>query len=171
MLEKCRNKLRLCCAKLRFVPGYYIFTVSVLLICAFIIRLSENNTHIIYSALDNRGFFPGPFGYTVCYFLRLCLCAILLAYCTFSRRIYEERVKAVALSLLCAVLMLLEYKLIFGGVSLVLALFFTVLSPLLSAAAFLSVKIKEGIVGIAVTAYIILQAVFLAQLISLSLCI
>ncbi len=171
MLEKYRRKLSLFCAKLKFIPGYYVFTVAVLLMGAFIIRMTTNNTHLIYSALDNRGFFPGPFLYMIGYLVRLCFIGIILAYCTFSRRIYEERVRAVALSLLCAVMMLLEYKLIFGGVSLVLAIFFSIVCPICAVAAFLSVRIKERAVALAVIAYIISQILFFVQLISLAICI
>lgn len=171
MLEKFRRNISLYISKIKFIPGYYLFTIIVLFAGAIIIRLTTNNTHLIYSALDNRGFFPGPFIYMIGYYTRLCFCAILLAYCTFSRRIYEERLKVVVLALLCAVLMLIEYKLIFGGVSLILAIFFSIVSPLCSNAAFLSVRIKESAVGIAVLVYSILQIIFLIQLISLAICI
>lgn len=171
MLEKLRNKVSIHVSKLKFIPGYYIFTVSVLIICAVIIRLTTNNTHLIYSALDNRGFFPGPFIYMLGYFIRLCLSSVILGFCTFSRRIYEERVKVVALSLLCAVMMLLEYKLIFGGVSLVLAIFFSIICPLCAVLAFISVRIKDKAVGAIVLSYVILQIIFIIQLISLAVCL
>ncbi len=171
MLEKFRRKLSICQSKLRFIPGYYAFTVIIMFVGALMIRMTTNNSHLIYNALDGRGIFPGPFVYMLGYFLRLFVCAVILAYCTFSRRIYEERVKAVLFSLICSVMMLWEYKLIFGGVSLALALLFCLASPFFAVLSFLSVRIKERSVALAVLIYAVLQMIFFVQLISLIICI
>ena len=171
MLEKLKRNISFYLNRLKFIPSYYIFTAAIMICGAIVIRITTKNPHLVYSALDNRGIFPSAFSYMIFYFLRLIMSSLITAYYVFSRRIYEERAKTVILTVATAVMMLLEYKLIFGGVSLLLAIFFSLLSPVCAVYSFLILRCKEKITGIITVIYSVLQLIFLFQLVSLAICL
>ena len=171
MLMKCRAKLKILLARLRFIPKYYVFVPNLHLLAELFIRLSVGGTHIIYNALGQRGIFPGPFVYSLMFIIRSILSSIVLAHLLFSRTIYEERTKVVFFGLLSSFLILFEYKLIFGGVSLVLAIVFSLVAPLSGGLAVSLCRIKNKAITLSFFALLILQVILFIQLISLSVCI
>lgn len=171
MLMKCRAKLNNLFARSRFIPKYYLFVPILLLLAAFIIRISVGGTHIIYNALGQRSIFPGPVLYSLSFIVRSILSSIVFAYLLFSRCIYEERIRVVFFGLLSSFLILFEYKLIFGGVSLVLAMVFSLLSPLFDFLALSMCRIKKRSVTVVCLVFFVLQLILFIQLISLSVSI
>jgi len=153
------------------IQGAYIIVPALLVISALIIRLTTGGTHIVYSVLGERGIFPGPFVYTLFFNLRLSLSGILLAYTLTSRYAYSERLRLYLASLASSILMLFEYKLIFGGISLVLCMAFTVLSVFLCFYSLLGYRYKGKCIWIILISYAVLQFIFFIQLVSLFVCI
>ena len=171
MYFRFRNKLN------SIFEGFRCFTLGdiavplMVLISALFIRLSTGGTHCIYVALGGRGFFPGPFLYSLFYVLRLIMASFLLSHFLFERKCVRVKVNVCIVSVISVVLLLLEYRLIFGRISLLLAMAFTVVSGiLLMTAAVMSGTYKRGI-SIAVILYTVFQLIFFVQLISLAICI
>jgi len=166
-------RVRLCALRLRFllIPKGY-FTISILLIiAAVVIRLSTGGTHIIYNALQGRGLFPGPFVYSIMYYLRLMISGIILTFLMYSCSLYGERLRPLIISVVSTFLLLLEYKLIFGGVSLVLSIAFSVLIPFLTAISVILSREKSKIISLLMLVFAVLQIVACVQTISLAVCI
>lgn len=171
MFEKIKSKARTVAFRCRAVPKCYIIMPMIVVAAALIIRLTTGGTHLIYNALDSRGIFFGPFLYSLFYTVRLILSTVILTYILFSRCVINERGKSVVLSLIGVILLLLEFKLIFGGVSLVLSVLFAVISPLLFVYALRCFVCYSRAVFIMTLVFIVLQGIHFVQVISLSICI
>lgn len=153
------------------VPLAYLFIPLIVLFCSLIIRLATGTTHVIYNVLGNRSLFPGPILYSVSYFFRLILCSILSVYMMSLCRAFKESVTVWMLAVLPVLLMLFEYRLIFGGISLILAILFCVFEIFFSILATIRSRYKNRAVFFVLLIYVILQTVFLIQTISLAVCI
>ena len=171
MLNKILRKISIFFWRLTYIPRGYIFILSVMLFAALIIRLSTGGTHIVYNALGNRGIFPGPFLYFVCYIMRVVLFSIVLYFSLYVQRIYGEGLIPLILIVCTAVLLLLEYKMIFGGVSLILEMLFCVLSGFFCILSIILAKVKHPFVSVAALIFSLLQLILFVQIISLSICI
>jgi len=68
-------------------------------------------------------------------------------------------------------MLLLEYKLIFGGVSLILAIAFSVLCGFFAVVSIVTARIKYRSVSVVMLIFALLQLIHFIQLISLSVCI
>ena len=171
MLNNLFRKVRNMFWRLNCVPKLYIFILSLMLLSALIIRISTGGTHLIYNALGHRGIFPGPFLYALFYILRIILFTIVLYFSLYAQRTYGEGIIPL-LSVICAaVLLLLEYKMIFGGVSLILEMLFCILSASLAVLTVILLKVKHRWVSLAALIFALLQLVLFIEIISLSICI
>ena len=153
------------------IPRWYVVILFLMLFCALIIRLSTGGTHVVYNALGHRGIFPGPFLYCISYVLRIALFSVALGFCMYVCRTYREGAVPLILNLITSALLLLEYKLIFGGVSLILAMLFCILSGFFCVISVILLKVKSRGVSACALAFALLQFIFFIQLISLSVCI
>ncbi len=171
MFSRIRAKLFALRARLLCIPkGYYTVTI-LLLMAALVIRFATGGTHMIYNVLQGRGAFPGPFAYSVLYVIRITLSGVVLTFSLYSHSVCDEGKKGVVIALLCVMLILLEYKLVFGGVSLVLAVTFAVVAPILSLLSVIVTKIKNKFVSVSCFALAFLQSITVFQLVSLAVCI
>ncbi len=171
MSEKIRTRIYSAAAKIKFMPKCYVIIPLLIIVSAIIIRLATGGTHVIYSALGGRGFFPGPFLYWIFYLLRLTLCSIILTFMLFTPHIYNERLRCVLFSIAVVILLLFEYRLIFGGVSLILAIAFAVFAAVLCFFSVAMARFKNRYISISLIVFIVLQAIHFAELISLLTCI
>ena len=149
----------------------YVIILSFMLFSALIIRLSTGGSHLIYNALGQRGIFPGPFLYCLFYIIRVLLFSVVLYFSLYVQRIYGEGFLPLLTSVCAAVLLLLEYKMIFGGVSLILEMLFCILSGFLCVLAVILLKIKHRWVSLAALVFALLQLILFIEIISLSICI
>ncbi|MBR6676317.1 MAG: hypothetical protein IKL24_03195 [Clostridia bacterium] len=171
MVKRIRAKLYALKNRLLCIPRGY-FTVTLLLFAAaVVIRLATGGTHIVYNVLQGRGAFPGPFAYTLLYFCRILLSGIVLTFTLYSHSACKESSRGVVFALLSTMLLLLEYKLIFGGVSIVLAVTFAAVSSVITLLAIIATRVKSKYVSICSFIFVLLQAVSIFQLISLAVCI
>ncbi|MBQ4066741.1 MAG: hypothetical protein IJD22_03750 [Clostridia bacterium] len=143
----------------------------VVLTSSIIIRLLTGPTHIIYNVLGGRGIFPGPFAYTLFYFVRTTLGTWVLTFCIFSSSVYENRLRAISLSGASIIMLLLEYRLIFGGISLILAIAFAALAGSFSVASVVCSRTRSRSISVIMLAFAFLQMIHFLQLISLAVCI
>ncbi|MBE6587257.1 MAG: hypothetical protein E7647_02445 [Ruminococcaceae bacterium] len=171
MFKKLGMRIRILTHRVGCVPKIFLIIPALMLASALIIRLSTGGTHLIYTVLGGRGIFPGPFLYTVLYSVRLILFGIIFAFSVFSFRVYDERLRTVLPCVLSAIMLLLEYKLIFGGVSLILAIAFSVLCGFFAVVSIVTARIKYRSVSVVMLIFALLQLIHFIQLISLSVCI
>ncbi len=171
MFYKLWRKVRFLAFKIRYIPKGYLLILISMLLGALIIRLSCGTTHLVYNALGSRGLFPGQFFYCVSYILRTVLLSIVLYFSLYVLRIYAEGAIPVIFAAASAVMMLLEYKMIFGGVSLILEMLFTALGGFFAVLTVILLKIKCKWVSVAALLFALMQLIFFIQLISLSICI
>ncbi len=165
------RKVRFLALRVMYIPRMYIIILLLMLLCSLIIRLTSGGTHLVYNALGQRGIFPGQLFYCVFYILRIVLFSIVLYFSLYAQKIYCEGLIPVALTVSTAVLLLLEYKMIFGGVSLILEMLFTVTCGFFTVLAVIILKIKNRWVSVAALSFALLQLVLFVQIISLSVCI
>ena len=153
------------------VPIIYTVIQIVSFSFSIIIRLSTGGTHIIYNALGGRGIFPSAAWYLIFYSIRLFLCGVILAFVFYYARIYKDCIRPVAPAVIACLFLVCEYKLIFGGVSLVLAIAASLLIPLLLFISLSKSYRKSKSIFIMYIVLTFLQLLFFVQLISLSVCI
>ena len=153
------------------MPKSALIVAILIVLAAVIIRVATGGTHLIYNALGDRGIFPGPLAYTLLYFVRLLLCSVMLSYYLFSYCIYEDRIKIVLPAFVAVILLLLEYRMIFGGISLVLSVVFSALCAVLILVTVMTSRYKNKYISVLMILFVVLQAVHFVQLISLAVCI
>lgn len=171
MLTYFKEKLTGIKAKIRYIPPVYLTIPTIVLICSLVIRLTTGSTHIVYNVLGGRGIFPGAFTYTLLYTLRLLMCSVVLVHIMCVCRTFKDNVRVCIYASLPVLLMLFEYRLIFGGISLILAMVFSILSPVLSILSVISAYGKNKYISVLVLIFAFLQLIFFVQLISLAVCI
>lgn len=171
MFEKFKRKICLTLVRLKYLPRYYIVIPVLVFISSIIIRIMTGGTHIVYNALDGRGIFPGPVVYALFYYLRLLICSILMTCGLVKCKCFEYKLNSCLTAVASVLLLLFEFKLIFGGVSIILTMLFTLVSAILVLISVSVSKIQNKAVSILALIFVILQIVFFVQLISLAICI
>ncbi len=172
MFEKVKCCVRTSCSKIKCIPTACVAVPAMLIAAALIIRIFSggNSGCNMYKFSGGVGLFPGMLLYTVGYLIRLILCGELLASALFSCRIEKRFVPTLFAALLCF-MMLFEYKLIF-----IMHRFFiaAVMSLLCGGAAFISLLYQKGCakaISISALIYMVLQAIFFVQTVSLIFCL
>lgn len=150
--------------------GYFLVPVLVLF-SSIIIRVSTGGTYYVYNALNGRGLFPGPFAYSLFFFLRLLICSEILAYILYCVNTYREKISKAMLILFANLLLLLEYKLIFGGISIILGILSSAGVCLFTFMTLKQFRITSNVIKTFALCLLILEGFFIIQLISLSFCI
>ncbi len=157
--------------KLKLVSrAFFVIPIAVLL-GAVIIRSVTGGSHVVYTALNGRGIFPGPFIYSLLFFVRLTICSIILTFTLQCVSVYRESIKIVLPILTAVVMLLLEYRLIFGGVSILLAILCAISVPFLTMLSFGKLRVKKRLFSVFTAVLFILQFIHTVQLVSLSFCI
>lgn len=170
MLEKLRLRAASLGAHLREIPKAEVIICAALLCAGLAIRIFTKEACPPLGSYAHRGLFPPVFIYALFHAVRL-LCAGTLLYCAIFLPCAASRVKAVICAAALCVFLMLEYKLIYGMMWLLLA---EIICIAAAAAAFMTVMfIKAGrrSLSIAALLLIVLQAVLFVQLISLIICL
>jgi len=171
MLNKLKEKIYNLKSGYQLLPRGYFLVPFLVFFSSIIIRLSTGGTYYVYNALNGRGLFPGPFAYSFFFFIRLIICSEILAYVLYYVNIYRDKLGKAMYILFANLLLLLEYKLIFGGISLILAVVSSVSVCLFTAMSIIKLRISGKIIKASAFCLLVLQAIFIIQLISLSFCI
>lgn len=170
MFEKIKCKLMSVMPCVKRVPPACIFVPALLLAAAFIIRLICGGGCVMCRFSGDAGLFPGSFLYTVGYAVRLVLCGIILASALFSYKV-EKRIPAALFAAVLCCMMLFEYKLIFTMCRFFAA---SIMCLMCGAAAFISLLYQRGCaksVSICTLLYMVMQAFFFVQVVSLLFCL
>ena len=147
----------------------FILIPAVVFLASLIVRLSTGGTYLIYNALGSRGIFPDNGVYTFLYVLRTVLLGLIAAYLLCFCRERRGYLNTVLPLTIACVIFVLEYRMIFGGVSLILSIVFSLAVPILMLLSIISTYILKRWILILWIIFAVLQTVLFVQLISLSI--
>lgn len=140
---------------------------AILLMLSLFIRTFYGSTILIYGMVGYTGLFPGPFIYTLFYFVRLIMSGIVFSLSLITDNMVGRRIAASLISLSACISILLEYNLVFIKLRLVTAL---VLSAVVCILYFILLIMNTGRNrGIRYSARVLcaFQLIFCVQLLSL----
>ena len=147
----------------------FVLIPAVVFIASLIVRLSTGGTYLIYSALDSRGIFPDNVCYTFLYTVRTVLLGLIAAYLLCFCREQRGYLNTIFPLTIACVMFVLEYRMIFGGVSLILSIVFSLAVPILTLLSIIRTYILKLWIFVLWIIFAVLQAVLFVQLISLSM--
>ena len=168
-----RTKQYLAIVLRRIVKGNVLVIVIplILVFASLLVRTSTGGTHLIYSALGDRGLFPSSTIYSFLFTVRIVIFGVISGHVLTINKITCSSFKTIWMLTLSAVLLILEYKMIFGGVSLVLSIVFSIAIPVLVFFSIKSLFTYNSHIAILCFVFFVLQIILFVQLISLSICI
>ncbi|MGM9634738.1 MAG: hypothetical protein ACI3YE_01145 [Candidatus Avispirillum sp.] len=169
MLQKLRLKICSFHAYLKEIPRACLIVCTALLLGALFIRFFTKQACPPITALAHRGIFPSTLPYCIFHALRLICAGILLSSSIFAACV-ENRAKSIACAALLCLLLLLEYKVIFGMTKILLA---TVLCLAAAAAAFFCLifqRLHSKAVTVSTFVFLIMQTMLFIQLVTLMVC-
>ncbi|MBQ3528689.1 MAG: hypothetical protein IJA52_09080 [Clostridia bacterium] len=147
----------------------FVLIPAVVFIASLIVRLSTGGTYLIYSALDSKGIFPDNVSYTILYAVRTVLLGLIAAYLLCFCREQRGYLNTILPLTIACVMFVLEYRMIFGGVSLILSIVFSLAVPILTLLSIIRTYIIKLWIFVLWIIFAVLQAVLFVQLISLSM--
>ena len=169
MLQKLRMKISSVHAYLKEIPRACLIVCAALLFGALLVRIFTKQACPPITALTHRGIFPSALPYCIFHALRLICAGILLSSSIFAACV-ENRAKSIACAALLCLLLLLEYKIIYGMTKILLA---AILCLEAAAAAFFCLifqHIHSKAVTVSAFVFLILQTLLFIQLVTLMVC-